>query len=144
MSLVFFILAPFLTFIASCTNLERRANQIVFVLFFALFGYCHTFEDTRADSYRKYIKFNNYTTQDVGSIIGDFTDGDTKDIFEELLFSVTKSLTDNPHILMMLVGLFGGFFRCLIGYVGSVIVIIICGKTSVKNYLYVLDIKIIN
>ncbi|MBR4963908.1 MAG: EpsG family protein [Alistipes sp.] len=114
MSLVFFILAPFLTFIASCTNLERRANQIVFVLFFALFGYCHTFEDTRADSYRKYIKFNNYTTQDVGSIIGDFTDGDTKDIFEELLFSVTKSLTDNPHILMMLVGLFGGFFYMLV------------------------------
>lgn len=114
MSLVFFILAPFLTFIASCTNLERRANQIVFVLFFALFGYCHTFEDTRADSYRKYIKFNNYTTQDVGSIIGDFTDGDTKDIFEELLFSFTKSLTDNPHILMMLVGLFGGFFYMLV------------------------------
>lgn len=114
MSLVFFILVPFLTFIASCTNLERRANQIVFVLFFALFGYCHTFEDTRADSYRKYIKFNNYTTQDVGSIIGDFTDGDTKDIFEELLFSVTKSLTDNPHILMMLVGLFGGFFYMLV------------------------------
>ena len=114
MYLIFFILSPFLTFLYSCFNLRKRTAQIVFVLFFALFGYCHTFEDMRADSYRKYEAFNDYAVQEYGDIYDNFRAGEEKDIYEDLLFSTTKHFTDNPHIMMMIVGLFGGFFYMLV------------------------------
>lgn len=114
MYLIFFILSPFLTFLYSCFNLRKRTAQIVFVLFFALFGYCHTFEDMRADSYRKYEAFNDYAVQEYGDIYDNFRAGEEKDIYEDLLFSTTKRFTDNPHIMMMIVGLFGGFFYMLV------------------------------
>ena len=114
MYLIFFILSPFLTFLYSCFNLRKRTAQIVFVLFFALFGYCHTFEDMRADSYRKYEAFNDYAVQEYGDIYDNFRAGEEKDIYEDLLFSTTKLFTDNPHIMMMIVGLFGGFFYMLV------------------------------
>lgn len=114
MYLIFFILSPFLTFLYSCFNLRKRTAQIVFVLFFALFGYCHTFKDMRADSYRKYEAFNDYAVQEYGDIYDNFRAGEEKDIYEDLLFSTTKLFTDNPHIMMMIVGLFGGFFYMLV------------------------------
>lgn len=114
MSLVFYILLPFAAFIYSCTNLKSRANQIVFILFFGLFGYCHTFEDTRSDSFRKHESFNNYAAKEYDEIYRDFKSGDTKDVYEDLLFSTVKSFTDDSHIMMMIVGLIGGFFYMLV------------------------------
>ena len=81
------------------------------MLFFALFGYCHTFEDMRADSYRKYGSFMHYgTVRGVEDIVDDFRDGEIKDLYEDVLFASLRDLTDDPHIMMMAVGLFGGFF----------------------------------
>lgn len=114
MHLIFFILSPFITFIYSCLDLHKRSAQIVFVLFFWLFGYCHTFEDTRADSFRKYESFTNYAAQEYDDIYINFRTGQTKDIYEDLLFSTVKRFTDNPHIMMSIVGLFGGFFYMLV------------------------------
>lgn len=115
MRLVFFILSPLLTFLYSCFDLQKRSSQIVFVLFFALFGYCHTFEDTRADSYRKYWSFTQYdANKGVGEIIEDFKAGEIKDIYENLLFTVARRVSDDPHIMMLAVGLFGGFFYMLV------------------------------
>jgi hypothetical protein len=88
---------------------------VVFVLFFALFGYCHTFEDMRADSYRKYGSFMHYgTVRGVEDIVDDFRDGEIKDLYEDVLFASLRDLTDDPHIMMMAVGLFGGFFYMLV------------------------------
>lgn len=114
MHLIFFILSPFLTFLYSCFDLRKRSAQIVFVLFFGLFGYCHTFEDTRADSFRKHESFTNYAAQEIDDIYINFRTGQTKDIYEDLLFSTVKRFTDNPHIMMSIVGLFGGFFYMLV------------------------------
>ena len=114
MHLIFFILSPFLTFLYSCFDLRKRTAQIVFVLFFGLFGYCHTFEDMRADSYRKYEAFSDYATEEYDDIYANFRAGEQKDIFEDLLFSTTKLFTNNPHVMMMIVGLFGGFFYMLV------------------------------
>ena len=86
MHLIFFILSPFLTFLYSCFDLRKRTAQIVFVLFFGLFGYCHTFEDMRADSYRKYEAFSDYATEEYDDIYANFRAGEQKDIFEDLLF----------------------------------------------------------
>ena len=60
LALVLFPFAPFLSFLTACTNLRNRANGIVFVLFYSLFGYCHTFNDVRSDSYRKAEIFKYY------------------------------------------------------------------------------------
>lgn len=115
MRLILFILSPFLTFLYSCFDLQRRSSQVVFVLFFALFGYCHTFEDVRADSYRKYLAFRSYSqSSSVEDVVEAFRDGDTKDIFEGVLFSVVRKFTDNPHVMMMLVGAIGGYFYMLV------------------------------
>lgn len=114
MPIVFFILAPFLTFAYCCGNLHRRVCQVVVVLFFALFGYCHTFEDTRADSHRKYESFTQYRAKEYSEIISEFRAGEVKDIYEDVLFTTLKQFTNNPHILMLFVGLFGGFFYMLV------------------------------
>lgn len=114
MHLIFYILSPFLTFLYSCADLQKRSAQIVFVLFFGLFGYCHTFEDIRADSHRKYESFTNYTPESYEEIYNDFQNGTLKDIYEPILFRFLRHFTDNPHIMMMCVGLFGGFFYLLV------------------------------
>lgn len=114
MHLIFYIISPFLTFLYSCFDLRKRTVQIVFVLFFGLFGYCHTFEDSRADSFRKYESFSNYAAEEYGDIYDNFRAGEEKDIYEDLLFSTLKLFTDNPHIMMMVVGLVAGIFYMLV------------------------------
>lgn len=114
MRFIFYILAPFATFLHSCYDLRKRSAQIVFVLFFGLFGYCHTFTDIRADSFRKYESFTNYAAEEFDDIFDDFRAGERKDVFENLLFSTIKAFTDSPNIMMMIVGLFGGFFYMLV------------------------------
>lgn len=114
MHLIFYILSPFLTFLYSCFDLRKRSAQIVFVLFFGLFGYCHSFEDTRADSYRKAQSFTNYAARNYEDIYDDFRAGEQKDIYEDVLYSTVKSFTTDPHIMMMIVGLFAGVFYMLL------------------------------
>lgn len=114
MHLIFYILSPFLTFLYSCFDLRKRSAQIVFVLFFGLFGYCHSFEDTRADSYRKAQSFTNYAARDYEDIYDDIRAGEQKDIYEDVLYSTVKSFTTDPHIMMMIVGLFAGVFYMLL------------------------------
>lgn len=114
MHLIFYILSPFLTFVYSCFDLRKRSAQIVFVLFFGLFGYCHTFEDMRADSYRKAQSFTDYAARDYGDTYDDFMAGQKKDVYEDLLYSTVKPLSEDPHIMMMVVGLFAGIFYMLL------------------------------
>lgn len=114
MYLIFFILSPFLTFLRSCFDLRKRSAQIVFVLFFGLFGYCHTYTDMRADSYRKSISFTTHQTESIDEIVSNFQNGEIKDVYENLLFSGLKNFTNDPHIMMMMVGLICGFFSMLI------------------------------
>ena len=114
MRIVFFILSPLLTFLYSCFDLNKRMSQIVFVLFFGLFGYCHTFSDLRADSYRKYESFTQYSTMDIDAVVEGLSSGASKDIFEPMLYYFVKGFSDDPHVMMMIVGLFGGFFYMLV------------------------------
>lgn len=113
-SILLFPLFPFLVFVYSICNLRNICNQIIFVCFFCIFGYCHTFTDIRADSYRKYVYFNNFNRYDVTEIYDALTSGEIKDVYEQLLFNWVKGFTDNPHIMMMIVGLVGGFLYLLV------------------------------
>lgn len=114
MQLLLFIFLPFVAFLRSCCDLRSRVSQVVFVLFFALFGYCHTFTDIRADSYRKYMSFTNYQAENFEEIATSFQNGEQRDIYESALFSLLKNFTDDPHIMMMVVGLICGLFSMLI------------------------------
>ena len=114
LALVLFPFAPFLSFLTACTNLRNRANGIVFVLFYSLFGYCHTFNDIRSDSYRKAEIFKYYFSDSLSDILRQFSNGEIMDIYESILFSVLKSFTNDPHIMMMVVGFVCGFFLLLI------------------------------
>ena len=114
MLILLFIFLPFVAFLRSCCDLRSHSAQLVFVLFFALFGYCHTFSDTRADSFRKFQLFSNYQAENASDILSEFMDGERRDIYESLLLSLIKQFTDNPHIMMMIVGLIGGVFCMLI------------------------------
>lgn len=113
-SLVLFVLCPFVSFLTSVQNLRNKYNQIVFVLFFGLFGFCHTFKDTRADSYRKYEYFNGYSKTTINDIYNEFSDGEIKDVYEEILMNFVRSFSHNPKVMMMIVGLVGGFFYMLV------------------------------
>ena len=112
-SFIGFFFFPFLAFISACRSLQNRWNGIVFVLFFGLFGYTHAFTDIRADSYRKFLYYNSFSISSFSEIWEQYTSGNIKDIFEGTLFVLLKSWTDDPHVMMMVVGLIGGLFYYL-------------------------------
>ncbi|WP_161781828.1 EpsG family protein [Porphyromonas gulae] len=94
--------------------MRKKANGIAFILFYAIFGYAYSFDDMRLDIYRKMLIFQSwpehYTTKEV---FQDFIMGNTSEIYEQLLNTWIRQLTDNAHILFMVVGLVAGSFICL-------------------------------
>ena len=111
-SILLFFIQPFLAFLIACTDLTKRANGITFVLFYGLFGYCHTFKDIRADGYRKMLEFMDTDKTSLIDILSQYMEGDIMDIYQSIIFNWIISFTNNPHIMMMIVGIIGGIF-CL-------------------------------
>ena len=110
LAILLFPISPFLSFLIACTNLKSRANGVVFVLFYALFGFCHTFGDIRSDAFRKATDFASHFPESFSDIIQRFADGDIMDIYEPILFSWLKGFTNDPHVMLLFVGLISGFF----------------------------------
>lgn len=110
LSILLFPIYPFLSFLVACTNLKEKGNGVVFVLFYALFGYCHTFEDVRADSYRKFVSFKYHYSESFTEIFQQLLNGEKMDIYETSLFSWLRCWTDSPNIMMAIVGLVAGIF----------------------------------
>lgn len=110
LSILLFPISPFLSFLFACTNLKERGNGVVFVLFYALFGYCHTFTDVRADSYRKFVSFRYHDPESFTEIFQQLLNGEKMDIYETALFSWLHNWTDSPNVMMMVVGFIAGFF----------------------------------
>lgn len=125
LAILLFPIFPFLSFLIACTNLKSRVNGVVFVLFYSLFGFCHTFGDIRSDAFRKAENFASHFPERFPEIMQRLADGDIIDIYESILFSWLKGFTDDPHIMLMFVGLVAGFFilctirRVLSDYRGS-------------------------
>ena len=112
-SLICYLFFPFFAFINACRNLKNRWNGVVFILFFGLYGYAHTFTDIRADSYRKFLYYNSFSINSFSEVWEQYIHGDIKDVYEGFLFVCLRSWTNDPHIMMMIVGSVGGFFACL-------------------------------
>lgn len=111
--ILLFLISPFVAFIKACGNLRNKANALVFISFYALFGFCHQFTDVRSDSYRKYRLFSRYEYMDLSDIWANFIDGKIMDIYESLLFMLIHPFSANPHVMMMIVGLLGSIFILL-------------------------------
>ena len=110
MNLFLFILWPFIAFLKSLGNLKSPNNGIVFVLFFALFGYSISFQLTTADSYRIGALFCNYQTSDLKSIISLYRDGAITDIYRFAIYTLVKPFSNNPKSLFAVFGAIFGIF----------------------------------
>lgn len=106
-----FLFFPLLSFAHSCTDLRNRVNGFIFVLFYALFGFYHSFLDTRGDAYRKMLTFTSWSPFTSYTDIWDkYLHGDIKEPFERLLYVFVRGFTNSPHILFFIVGAVGGYF----------------------------------
>ena len=113
-SILILPISPILSFLLSLNNLRNKLNGCVFVIFYALFGFAHSFSDPRADCYRKMVAFETFTsTTTITDIWNDFLSGNTFDIFEGMLFIVCSNITTNIKVVFFIVGLIGGLFAYL-------------------------------
>ena len=113
-SILILPISPILSFLLSLNNLRNKLNGCVFVIFYALFGFAHSFSDPRADCYRKMVAFETFTsTATITDIWNDFLSGNTFDIFEGMLFIVCSNITTNIKVVFFIVGLIGGLFAYL-------------------------------
>ena len=113
-SILILPISPILSFLLSLNNLRNKLNGCVFVIFYALFGFSHSFSDPRADCYRKMVAFETFaSTTTITDIWNDFLSGNTFDIFEGMLFIVCSNITTNIKVVFFIVGLIGGLFAYL-------------------------------
>ena len=114
-SIFIFFVQPFIGFVLACCNLKSKANCLVFVLFYGLFGYAHSFADKRSDSFRKLVDFISFPPSTTFTdVLKEYIDGERLDVFEGFLFVFVKQFTNDAHVVLMLVGLMGGFFYMLL------------------------------
>jgi len=105
-----FIFLPFVSFLIAVRNLKSRTNGVIFVLFCTLFGYAFTFTSTSADSYRVALVFNEYVFKSFTETYQLYLLGGSPDLYRFLCYTLVKSFTDNPKILLALFGLVFGLF----------------------------------
>ena len=110
---ILFLIFPFLGFIRACGRLRAPLCSAVFVLFYGLFGYCHTFVDKRMDAYRIAQEFLHSYLPTWSSAIYQYESGIQPDLFKVALFWLVGKFTHNPHIYFAVVGLIGSIFAYL-------------------------------
>lgn len=112
MPILLFLINPLWAFLKAMKNLLDRNALIVFVLFYALYGYAISFELTTADSYRIGARFcqTDFSWWLVWQM---YEAGALTDVYLIFVFSVLKPFTDNPKILYGIFGLVMGIFAGL-------------------------------
>lgn len=93
-------------------RLNRRFSGVVFIAFYALFGYAISFELTTADSYRIGAVF---CQQDFNSALvwQMYKDGSLTDVYLIFVYAILKQYTSNPKVLFGVLGLVMGIFSYL-------------------------------
>lgn len=111
-ALLLYLVNPFIGFISAIKNLDRRLNGLVFVLFYALFGYAISFNLTTADSYRIAAQFCQ-TDFDFRTIWQLYREGSLTDIYLIGVYSIVQLFTRNPKVLYGILGAVMGVFSYL-------------------------------
>lgn len=109
MSFLLFIVNPFLGFLRSMKDLTQKSSAIVFIFFYALFGFAISFTLTSADSYRVGAAFCQYQYS-TSEVLLFFKDGRIPDLYRYLVYSILRPFTDNPKILFLIFGFIYGVF----------------------------------
>lgn len=109
MSFVLFILNPLLGFIDAMKALDRKYHGLIFIAFYALFGYAISFNLTSADSYRLAARFCQQSF-DYREIWGLFINGKITDVYLLFVFGVIQTITRNPKVLFGILGAVMGVF----------------------------------
>lgn len=107
--LVKFLINPFWGFMSAMRNLNQKYAGIVYVAFFALFGYAISFTLTTADSYRIGARFcqTNYVGENVWEM---YLNGEITDFYMISVYSIIKQFTNNPKVLFGVFGFTIGIF----------------------------------
>lgn len=102
-----FLINPLLGFLRSLKDLNKPFHGIVFILFYALYGYAISFNLTSADSYRIAARFcqTQFLFSDVWQM---YSEGKLTDVYLIFIYSIVKIFTNNPKVL----------FGCLGGIMG--------------------------
>lgn len=105
-----FLIFPLLSFLIAIRNLKSRTNGVLFVVFCALFGYSFSFASDSADSYRIALVFDAFNYKSFYDVYQLYLLGGEPDVYQFLIYSITKSFTENPKVLFAIFGLIFGLF----------------------------------
>jgi hypothetical protein len=114
-SILLFIIWPFVGFIYSLFFLKSKTSYLVFVLFFVLIGYSFTFQNTHADSYgyaTNFIEICKYHTN-ISTVFKQYINGDVTDIYTFIVTTLVSLVSSSPKVLFAFYGLFFGLFTYL-------------------------------
>lgn len=100
-----FILFPFLTFFVSLFNVKYKPARYVIFAFFLLFGLNFTINQSSGFDSIRYVEYFNHLDitlflYDINSYLNGT--GEVKDIYFQVVALITKSFSDNYHILLLL------------------------------------------
>lgn len=110
LALPLFIFWPFGSFLCALHNVKLKSSAIVIVLFSMVFGYCFSFTDSSADSYRIAFVFSVFDFSSFDAIVELYKTGNSVDIYSLLVFGITKLFSNNPKVLYAFCGLVFGIF----------------------------------
>lgn len=132
MHLFEFLLNPLMGFISAMKDLNRRYAGLVYVAFFALFGFAISFNLETADSYRIGARFcqNTYASDMIWEM---YMEGSLTDVYLIFVYSILKPFTNNPKVLFGVLGAFMGMFSFL-----SVRQIYEIWEAPKNKYLYII------
>jgi len=131
-ALLFFLFNPLIGFIEAFKNLDRHLNGLVFIAFYALFGYAISFNLTSADSYRIAAKFCQFDF-DYQLIWNLYKNGQITDIYLLFVYGIVQVFTRNPKVLFGVLGAIMGVFSCL-----SIKQLFLIWKDNRNVYFYIL------
>ena len=115
--LLFFIIWPFGGFLYSLIRPQSRSSRIIFYLWFVVFGLCLMPVNEEADSFEyaqnfeasKNMSSHVYQRQ-INSFFSDSFESGVKDVYMLTSIYVVGKVTDNVHVLFMLLAMVFGFF----------------------------------
>ena len=112
MPLFVFLFNPLLAFLGAMKRLDAKFNGLVFVMFYALFGYAISFTLTSADSYRIGARFCQQRSI-LEELWTQYLEGNLTDVYMLFVFGLLRPLTHNPKVLFLVFGTVLGLFACL-------------------------------
>lgn len=131
-ALLLYLVNPLIGFISTMKNLDRRLNGLVFVLFYALFGYAISFNLTSADSYRIAARFCQQDF-DFRMVWYLYQEGSLTDVYLLIMYGIIQLFTRNPKVLYGILGAIMGVFSYL-----SIKQLFLIWKESRDKYFYIL------